>query len=795
MTQPSPYFIRRTSQPEDSDPADNRVNFFDDDEGRIDFNQYWRTIRKHLSMIVAIFVAVTLLTLIKLLMETPMYTAAATILIKPGTPQIFGNQVSNNNEDTDGQSDDYETYNKTQYEILKSRSLAVSAISDGGLEKVLTPNAGKPRVGWFGSVKHLIKGLFGRSASNQSVPTPHPEANQQAAAIGIYLSELAIKPVPDTSLVNIVFTTPNGNLSAQLANAHAHAYIRQGIELHSQANEEAQKFLEAKLVELKEKLQKSEYALNRYRRDQGIVPGLMSLDGKETIVLDRLTVLGKDLTDAQVGRLDLESQVQMVRDHQYDALPQVHDDKMLSELRTNFDALNTEYAGMAKQFKPDYPPLAQLQAKRDQLQHDIDEEIHRVTATIESSYKEAQGKEAKLQDEMNKSRSNALGLNDAAVEYAILQREVDTNRDLYNSVLQRMKDVGLAAEARSSNVVIVDEAEPSTSPSSPKIAQSVMTSAVLSLVGAIALAFLLDFLNNRLKTPEEVEQYLRVPNLAVVPIFSYMEEKTRNNRKGPQLPKPDGEPNSIPALSPRGHPRELIGASNPYSVHGEAYRTLRTGILLSRAGAPPKVILMTSTTSGEGKTVTATNTAVLFAHTGAKVLLIDADLRRPRCHRVFGVDKEPGLTEVLTGRRDVFEMIRPTAVDGLSMLTSGSLPPNPTELLGSEKMKQVLTTVAGSFDFVVIDSPPILPVSDSILLSTIVDGVVVIVNSAKTAKQQIRVACARLKYARSKLFGIVLNKVNLQSPEYKYYKNYYFHYTNEVLEGNEDISIPSDELD
>ena len=647
----------------------------------------------------------------------------------------------------------------------------------------------------FGSVKHFIKGLFGRSASNQPAPAPHPGPDQEAAAIGIYRSELAIKPVPDTSLVNIVFTTPNGNLSAQLANAHAHAYIRQGIELHSQANEEAQKFLETKLVELKEKLQKSEYALNRYRRDQGIVPGLMSLDGKETIVLDRLSVLSKDLTDAQVSRLDLESQVQMVRDHQYDALPQVHEDQMLSELRTNFDALNTEYAGMAKQFKPDYPPLAQLQAKRDALQQRIDEEIHRVTATIESAYKEAQGKEAKLQDEMNKSRSNALGLNDAAVEYAILQREVDTNRDLYNSVLQRMKDVGLAAEARSSNVVIVDEAQPSTSPSSPKISQSVMTSAVLSLVGAIALAFLLDFLNNRLKTPEEVEQYLRVPNLAVVPLFSYMEEKARSNRTGPQLPKPDAETNSIPALSPRGHPRELVGASNPYSVHGEAYRTLRTGILLSRAGAPPKVILMTSTTSGEGKTVTATNTAVLFAHTGAKVLLIDADLRRPRCHRVFGIDKEPGLTEVLTGRRDVFEMIRPTAVDGLSMLTSGSLPPNPTELLGSDKMKQVLTTVAGSFDFVVIDSPPILPVSDSILLSTIVDGVVVIVNSAKTAKQQIRVACARLKYARSKLFGIVLNKVNLQSPEYKYYKNYYFHYTNEVLEGNEDISIPSDELD
>jgi polysaccharide biosynthesis transport protein len=463
---------------------------------------------------------------------------------------------------------------------------------------------------------------------------------------------------------------------------------------------------------------------------------------------------------------------------------------MLSDLRSSYNGLSTEYAGMAKQFKPDYPPLAQLQAKRDQMQRDIDAETHRVTASIESAYQEAKGKEDKLQNEMDKSRTHALGLNDAAVEYAILQREVDTNRDLYNSVLQRMKDVGLAAEARSSNVVIVDEAQPSTSPSSPKMAQSVTTSAVLSLAGAVALAFLLEFLNNRLKTPEEVEQYLHLPNLAVVPVFSYVEEKGRDSMRALRLARKTSDHDSVPTLSSRGHPRELIGASNPYSVHGEAYRTLRTGILLSRAGAPPKLILMTSTTSGEGKTATSTNTAVLFAHTGAKVLLIDADLRRPRCHRVFGMDKEPGLTEVLTGGRAVFEMIRPTQVEGLSILTSGSLPPNPTELLGSDKMKKILAELAASFDFVVLDSPPVLPVSDSVILSTIVDGVVVVVNSASTAKQQIRVACARLKYARSKIFGVVLNKVNLQSPEYKYYKNYYFHYSNDVLEGNEEFALP-----
>ena len=805
MTQPSPYFIRRTTPLEDAD-SDNRVTSFEEEEGRIDFHQYWRTVSKHLSMIVAIFAGVTLLTMIRVLMETPLYTAQSTILIKPGTPQIFGTQVlGGDNSESGDQSDFYENYNKTQYEILKSRSLAVSAIKGDGLEKTLTSGGGKSP-GLISSARtavgHFFKGIFGRSSGKKSLPVSHSaresEDGVSGAAIGAYMSGLSIKPVTDTNLVNIVFTTPDGELSARLANAHAHAYIRQGIELHSQANEEAQKFLEQKLVDLKEKLQKSEYALNRYRRDQGIVPGLMSLDGKETIVLDRLTELSKGLTEAQVARLEIEAKVQLIRNHQYDALPEVHADKMLADLRSSYDAMSTEYAGMAKQFKPDYPPLAQLQAKRDQVQRAMDEETHRVTASIESAYQEAKGKEDRLQEEMDKSRTHALGLNDAAVEYAILQREVDTNRDLYNSVLQRMKDVGLAAEARSSNVVIVDEAQPSTSPSSPQMSKSVTTSAVLSLAGAVALAFLLEFLNNRLKTPEEVEQYLRLPNLAVVPVFSYVEERSRDSLKAIRLARKTVDstrktvdPNSVPTLLSRGHPRELIGASNPYSVHGEAYRTLRTGILLSRAGAPPKLILMTSTTSGEGKTVTSTNTAVLFAHTGAKVLLIDADLRRPRCHRVFSMDKEPGLTEVLTGGRAVFEMIRPTQVEGLSILTSGSLPPNPTELLGSEKMKKILAELAASFDFIVLDSPPVLPVSDSVLLSTIVDGVVVVVNSAKTAKQQIRVACARLKYARSKIFGIVLNKVNLQSPEYKYYKNYYFHYSNDLLEGNEDFALPT----
>ncbi|HUA36464.1 MAG TPA: polysaccharide biosynthesis tyrosine autokinase [Candidatus Binataceae bacterium] len=794
---PSPYFIRRTTSLEEARDIDPRHSFFEEeDEGRIDFHQYWRIVHKHVGLIAAIVAGVTLLTLIHELMQTPMYTAEATILIKRTAPQILGSQVQNgDNSASEGYEYD-EYFNTTQYEILKSRSLAESAIKNNGLEKVLLNDDAQGKPSGAQSSRSIVQWLRDSlglpQAAQQEQPAPRPRSalsdgsGVNPKAVGAYMAALAIKPVPDTNLVDIKFTTPTPELSAELANAHAHAYIRQGIELHSQANEEAQKFLQNKLVDLKEQLQKSEYALNRYRRDQGIVPGLMSLDGKETVVLDRLSDLSKDLTKAQVDRIDLESKVQMAENHQFNALPEMLDDKSLQTLRQEYDGLATEYAGMAKQFKPDYPPLARLQAKKDELQSDIDAEEERVAGSIESEYKEAQERENRLQEEMDKSRTHAMGLNDAAVEYAILQREVDTNRDLYNSVLQRMKDVGLASEARSSNVVIVDTAEVPHLRSSPLIKQSVLTAAVLSLVGGIGLAFMLEFFNNRIKTPEEIEQYLKMPSLAVVPEFGAL-PPNKTAASSLSLDRVRRLAIGSSALAREGHTKDLVGALNPYSMHGEAYRTLRTGILLSRAGSPPKVILLTSTTSGEGKTATATNSAVLFAHTGAKVLLIDADLRKPRCHRVFNVDKEVGLTEALTGRRDIHEVIRTTHVDGLSLLTSGSLPPNPTELLGSEKMRQILAQLAEEYDFVIIDSPPVLPVSDSIILSTLVDGVVVVVSSVGTAKQQVRIACSRLRYARAKIFGAVLNKVNLQSPEYKYYSSYYYQYSNEILEGSPDV--------
>ena len=368
---------------------------------------------------------------------------------------------------------------------------------------------------------------------------------------------------------------------------------------------------------------------------------------------------------------------------------------------------------------------------------------------------------------MQRQRAVTMTLNDAAVQYAILQRDVDTYRQLYNAVLKRMKDVGVEAEAVTSNVSIVDKATAPSIASYPKKMRDLMVSAILGLLGALGLAFLLDYLDNTLKDPEEAERYLRLPNIGIIPEFS----RLNSSAYGPKGYAPkgyapvkaltalltaasDSEPkaltngsngNGVSGGRTASAIQELVTEHGTYSALGEAYRNLRTALLLSRAGAPPKVTLVTSAIAGEGKTVTAVNTAAMLAQLGASVLLIDADMRRPRCHRVLDLDNNLGLTEVLTGVRDLNDLIRPTAVPNLFVLTSGSVPPNATELVGSSKMHQVVTELQQVYDYMVIDSPPVMPVSDALLLSTIVDGVLLVTNAARTPKQQVRAARARLR--------------------------------------------------
>jgi polysaccharide biosynthesis transport protein len=361
---------------------------------------------------------------------------------------------------------------------------------------------------------------------------------------------------------------------------------------------------------------------------------------------------------------------------------------------------------------------------------------------------------------MEEQKVAALQLKDASVNYAILAREVDTNRQLYDSTLQRMKEMGVAAELRASNVSIIDKAEVPRQPSSPKVRKNLLLGVFLGLIGGVGLACLREYLDDTLKTAEEVERYLGLPNLAVVPDFLALSRRGQVLRTFPSVCR------QIPGAPAAD--RDLILAQRAFSAMIEAYGNLRTAILLSRAEKSPKLVLFTSAMHGEGKTTTVANTALVFAQLGGNVLIIDADLRHSHCHKVLGLEHGPGLTELLTGLRELPELIRQTHIERLFLLDSGSMSPDPAELLGSQNMRDVLAALRERFDYILIDAPPIIPVSDAMLLSTMVDGVVLLVGAQTTPKQLVWEARMRLSYARAGILGAALNRVNVGLGHYRY---------------------------
>ena len=775
----SPYSIRRNRTARNAqltvlaEDVDSNV--------QDDLQQYWRIIRKHWGLVLAVPVAFLTLTILHDMMATPLYTASATVLIRSNQPPLLENAtvtiVSQGAQFYDPTDED-----QTQLQLLRSRALAERVVAAEGL--ATDPSfIRKPTVGPIGALRHqvvqwlkstnLVKSLQSKAdilpaAAQSSTSSP---ADQQSALAGSYLSGLKVAPIPNTQMVQISFTTPDPALSARLANAHAREYIRWGIELNAHESEEAEHFLEHKLEQVKEQLEASEVAVNNYRRDKGIVPGLISVNGKEDVVLERLNKISEDLQAAHLQTISLGTQVSMIKEGRQDALPAVVQSNLVQKLKEELDSDEAEYATISGKFKPDYPPMQQLERRIKGTRDVMNREISNAVASVKEEYQAAQQREGTLQAELNQQKSFAFGLNDSAVRYLILEREADSNRELYNALLKRVKDLTVVADVHASNVSVVDGAERPGGPSSPDMHRDAMTAGVLGLAAGVALAFLMEILDNTLKDSREVERYLRLPSLALIP----------------EAPKERALllPNVVPAearsvnglakfYSGDRSQASVVSYNGRYSILGEAYRSLRTGLMLSRAGTQPKTTLITSAVPEEGKTTVSVNTAIVLAHAGGRVLLIDADLRIPQCHKRLGLNNGRGLTEVLTGLTGATDVIVATPVENLFLLPAGQMPPNPSELLASPQMAALLEELTGIYDHIIIDSPPCLPVSDPILLSRLADGVVLVAAGSRTPKQQIKSAIGRLRHAHAKIFGVVLNRINLNRlehffPYYKYY--------------------------
>lgn len=778
QVQPTPYFLRR-SQPANGKVVD--LGDVADVAATLDqthpLKEYWLTISRHLWLILACTAALFLSGILFWLTRVSLYTAEATILIERKAPQFLKMQDAGGGQLDSG---DYNSeFLKTQYEILKSRALAERVIREEGLLGHPLFGGGRRAAGepagrsFAADLQASLMSWFNSGpAADKSKGPPVPSDTSIPQVVGSYLALLEIRPVAGTSMVNVKFTTPDRQLSARLANAHGYSYARYGADLRTQTNDEAQVFLQQKLTELKERIEQSEAALNRYRKDKGII----SVDEKDNVIVDRWLDLNKNLTGAEGERIALEAQMMAIRGRNYDELPVVRGSAVINTLKGEAAKLESDYAALAKDFRPGYPALDFAKSRLEETRARLRAEIQNEVRAIETAYAAAKNREGQLRVVRDDQKKTTLELKDAAVQYTILAREADTNRQLYDGVLQRLKEIGVASEVRSSNIYVMGKAVVPGFPSYPSRNGILLRALLLGLAVGVGLAFLLDQLDNTLKSPEEAERFTKLASLGVVPDFGMIYDKQVGYVT--KLLNSARHEWQAPAGSQENRPSVLD--NHPLSITTEAYRALRSALLLSQAGGPPQIAMMTSPMAGDGKTTTLVNTAIVFAQLGIRVLIIDGDLRRPRCHMQLKMDNNAGLTELLTGQIDTQEAIRATSAANLSLLSTGAIPPNPSELLSSTKMAELLQHLRGQFEFIFIDSSPVMAVSDAVFLSTMVDGTVLVVNR-RTPKPLVRKTLTRLRTPHTKLLGVLLNRVDVRSGEYGYYKHYAQYYHGEAV--------------
>lgn len=522
-----------------------------------------------------------------------------------------------------------------------------------------------------------------------------------------FMSRLTVSPIRNSRLVNVSFDSHDPQLSAQMANTMADEYIQYTMELKVRAAQQASDWLRKRVDEMQVKVRESEEAFEKY---------------KESIP-KQITAQVESKADSPQAMKEMESR------------PEVVNNKFIQELRTEEIRLTSKQSELSKKYGPKHPQMIQVKSELATLRDKMEREIKRLVGAV------------KIEE---------------SSQYLLLKREEDANRQLFEVLLKRLKETALTENLPRSNIQVVDAAQPSSIPIKPKKGMNMILAVVLGLVLGSGFAFFFEYLDSTIKSPEDIERVIGAPLLGIVPSAGRRKKSTRLS--GGQI-----------------HPIETILSADPKSPQAEAYRTIRTGVLLSSAERPPRVVLVTSPGPVEGKTTTAVNLAIAMAQAGSSTLLIDADLRRPRIHQLFsretgGANLEgswndgiKGLGPALVGETPPEAAIRQTPIPLLSVLTSGPIPPNPAELLGSQRMRDLVGELGRKFDRIIIDSPPLVPVTDATLLSTLCDGVVLVVKESRTTKMLATEARKRLAEAKAKLLGVVLNDVDLKKDSYRYY--------------------------
>ncbi|MCU1311072.1 MAG: capsular exopolysaccharide family, partial [Candidatus Angelobacter sp.] len=463
-------------------------------------------------------------------------------------------------------------------------------------------------------------------------------------------------------------------------------------------------------------------------------------------------------------RLQKQANYQLISSGNLESIPELSQNGLIQRFREDEGALKKQLAQATTQFGPSYPKVIELNSQVTQMEANIKNEIDRIASRKGSEYQAALSRERMLRAAFDAQKQQANVLNEKSIAYNALKHDADSNRQLYDGLLQKLREAGINSGLKSSNVRIVDVARAPLSPSKPNIQHNIALGFLLGLVGGIALAFVLESLDNTVRTPEQVEMLTALPSLGMIPLsLDISSTKKRTRTKSMSL-------TTAAQTDLRKTSISLLAHARPKSEVAESYRALRTSILLSSIGSAPKVIMVTSALPQEGKTTTSINTAIVLAQKGGKVLLVDADMRRPSIHQTFKLRNRSGLSTILTGSNTTEQLVVASPIlPNLFVLPAGPPPPHPAELLGSEAMRDLLNSWRNQYDHIIVDTPPVLSVTDAVLLSVEMDTVLLVIRSAQTSKDALRRSRDVLSQVNAKVMGVVVNAIDLQSPDAYYY--------------------------
>jgi succinoglycan biosynthesis transport protein ExoP len=711
----------------------------DGQDGReaIDFAGYWQVILKRKWTVLA-FAATTLAVAAGFsFFATPAYKAEGKLLIEREPNILSFNemfQIESFNDD----------YFQTQYQLLQSRTLVDETID---------------RLKLYENPKFVGKPNNAKKVDAKS------DRILRGNLYKVFVGRLKVIPVRQTRLVNVTFSDSDPEFAAVVLNTLFNAFIDMNVETKYEATKQASEFLTNQINTIRSEIEENEKKFQQYGAEKNII----ALSDKETTVLSTLEGFNKALTDARIDLIQKETFYNEIKGASPDFIPQAINNALIQRLREDYARLSREYEKKKEIRLPDYPEMKRLKAELEAAKNDLEYQTQSLIRSAYSDYQSALRKYQSLGAAFNKQKEEAIQLNNSSIMYNSLKMETDNKKSLLESLLKRQSETGVSARLkglRTSNVRIVDKASAPARPSSPKKKLNIVLGLLIGLLGGLGLTFFFEYLDDSIKGFEDVERFGGLPTLGAVPAFGRAGLKPGYGKYAEQPAAgkaPAGELKSI----------ELIAFTAPHSSYSENYRSIRTTLLLAAPEAHLKTIIVTSPLAKEGKSTTLSNLGITLAQAGKRVIIIDADLRNPSQHKIFNIPNRDGLTNFLTGGVSLEALLKPTDIPHLIVINAGPVPPNPMELLSSNHMTEFLDRLKKNMDYVLVDTPPVLAVSDAMVLGPSIDRAILVVEGGKTPREALRRAREKLDTHRIKCLGVIINNVRIQESGHYYGSHYY----------------------